>query len=343
MHEFPGLKSLFEAQLGLASRAQLLRLGLRYELIRARLGRSWQAVHPGVVALFTGALDAHQRLIAAQLYGGPVAHLSASTAAAWYGVETAREPSIIRLSVPANLAARRSGPVLISRTTRPDPAVWERGPLRIGSRARAVVDAAREVRSERRARAIVIEAVQRRIVPVHQIRHELESGPRNGSAKVRRAVDSAEIGAWSVPEADLLDALASSRILPPAMANPMLRSVDGERLPTPDAWLDDVALAIQVHSRAYHARDSDWETTVSGDSLFGEHGVVVLAVTPTKLAADPADVRQRVERAYLAVRDRPRPAVIATSLQAQRTAKGYPVGLRTAGPDPPNDHAAKPY
>jgi hypothetical protein len=313
------LNSLTERQQGLVSRAQLQTCGVTRDELRWRLGRIWRAVHPGVVATFTGCLSPHQQLIAAQLYAGPHAYLSSWTAASWYGVETAREPSIIRLTVPAHLTARRSGPVHVSRTTRVDQAVQERGPLRIGSRARAVIDAAREVKGARRAQAIVIEAVQRRIVPVEDLRHELEAGPRRGSGQVRRAVWAAEAGAWSVPEADLLDLLAESEILPLAWGNPALTAESGERLPTPDAWLDDVGLAVQVHSRAFHARDSDWEATVSGDSLLSEHGVVVIGVTPTSLTTNRDSVKHRVERAYLAVRDRPRPRVYAVPRTALRS------------------------
>jgi hypothetical protein len=318
MDERDRLNDLLELQYGLASRAQLTALGITREMFRWRLGRSWQAVLPGVVATFSGSLDRRQRLIAAQLYAGPRAYLTSWTAAAWYGVEAAREMSMIRLSVPAHCAARKSGLVLVTRTTRVDDSVSERGPLRLASRARAVIDAARESKGERRAQAIVIEAVQRRIVLVEELRHELECGPRRDSARVRRAVEAAEQGAWSVPEADLLEVLAESSILPEVWANPRLVSLSGERLPTPDIWLDDVGLAVQVHSRAYHLRDSDWEATVSGDSLLGEHGVVVLGVTPAGLATDRDAVRCRVERAYLALQGRPRPAVIATPVHELR-------------------------
>jgi hypothetical protein len=315
------LSSLTERQQGLVSRAQLLRCGVTRDELRWRLGRAWQAVHPGVVATFTGFLSPHQQLIAAQLYAGPQAYLSSCTAAFWYGVEAAREPSILRLTVPAHLAARRSGRVRVSRSTRVDQHIQERGALRIGSRARAVVDAARETKGERRAQAIVIEAVQRRIVPVEDIRHELEAGPRRGSGQVRRAVWAAEAGAWSVPEADLLDLLAESEILPPAWGNPALTSESGERLPTPDAWLDDVGLAIQVHSRAFHARDADWEATVSGDSLLSEYGIAVIGVTPKSLVTDRVSVRSRIERAYLAVQVRPRPRVYAVPLTELRSSR----------------------
>jgi hypothetical protein len=313
----PELAALLELQRGLAARAQLLSAGVSRDAVRWRLDRGWQLIHPGVVATFAGTLDPGQVLIAAQLYAGPKAYLSSWTAAAWYGVEAARVGAIVRLTVPAHLAARATGCVRVTRTARMDANVWERAPLRFASRARAVVDAAREVKAERVARAIVIEAVQRRVVPVAQLRHELEAGPRAGSRQVRGAIDAAEAGAWSVPEAELLDLLSGSRILPMAWGNPALASESGERLPTPDVWFDDVGLAVQVHSRLYHARDADWETTVSGDSLLGEHGVVVIGVTPVSLA-DPKTVLHRIERAYLAVRERERPRVVAIPLTELR-------------------------
>ena len=306
------LTALLRDQHGLASRSQLLAVGLSASSLRWRLGRQWQAVLPGVVAAFTGTLDQKQRLIAAQLYAGPSAFVSSWTAASWHGVESARLSPTIRMTVPAQLSARRAGRVVVNRTTRPDLGVWNRGPLRLGSRARAVVDAAREVRGERSAKAIVIEAVQRQLVTAQMLRHELESGPRQGSAQVRLAVGLAETGAWSVPEADLVQALKRSASLPEVWANPWLTTPDGLPLPTPDAWVDEVALAIQVHSRTYHLRDQDWNATVSADSALGECGIVVLGVTPDRVIREPASVRQRVERAYAALRDRPRPDVQAT-------------------------------
>jgi hypothetical protein len=305
------IQALLRRQRGLATRSQLLSAGVSKEALRWRIGRAWRIPLPGVVATFTGVLDANQRLIAAQLFAGPAAFISSWTAAALLGLATVGTSHVIRLVVPERQAARRSAYVVVSRTTRPDTALLARGPLRIASRPRAVVDAARELTGERKVNALIIEAVQSRVVTVEALRTELESGQRRGSATVRRAIDLAERGAWSVAEVDLLELLAQSQILPEAWANPHLTSLDGRRLPTPDAWLDDVGLAVQVHSRAYHLRDDDWESTVSGDSALGEHGVVVLGVTPHQISSEPDAVRQRVERAYLNQRDRDRPAVLA--------------------------------
>ena len=141
---------------------------------------------------------------------------------------------------------------------------------------------------------------------------ELLAGPVRFSAAVRAGIQQFQAGAWSISEVDLLRALASSRILPTAMPNPVLKLSTGGILPTPDAWIDEVGLAIQLHSRAYHARDEDWDGTVMGDGELGAAGVTVIGVTPHQLHRDPEAFVRRVERAYLALRRRGgRPHVIA--------------------------------
>ena len=50
---------------------------------------------------------------------------------------------------------------------------------------------------------------------------------------------------------------------------------------------------------------------MSGDSALTEEGVVVLGVTPARIARAPAEVLRRIERTYASLRGRPRPNVIA--------------------------------
>jgi hypothetical protein len=149
-------------------------------------------------------------------------------------------------------------------------------------------------------RQILIAATQQRRVREDDLRHELESGAVRGSAVVRAALNDVSTGAWSMPELEVLEELARSTVLPHVWPNPQLVTSDGQPLPTPDFWIDEAGIAGQIHSRRYHARDADWERTVSADSVFAEHGIPVIAVTPTGFRRDPAAFRQRVERAYLA-------------------------------------------
>jgi hypothetical protein len=269
--------------------------------VRWAHGRTAKLVLPGVLAAFTGTLDREQKLIAGRLCAGPDSMIASLTAAHWHGL-TVDEDGVVRLLVPFSQAARRSGFVVIRRTRRMDPRPWTRGPLVICSPPRALADAAREMKDRRAVDAMVIGAVQRRLVRLDDVRSEVEAGPRHGSARARAALAKAETGAWSTPEYDLLKILSRSPVLPRIWPNPYLETRDGLRLPTPDGWIDDVGLALQVHSRRYHLRDEDWELTVEGDSRLTEAGLPVLAVTPASLSRDPQAYRNRVERTYLELR-----------------------------------------
>ena len=305
------LDALLGSQRGLASTAQLRAVGLTGEALRWRLDRGWRRVLPRVVYSRPGDLDAGQRLTAAALYGGTEAVVSSLAAARWHGVTAATGERRIQLEVPARRNLRGAGFVVVRRTVRPDAHAWPRGTVRIASPARAVMSAAADARNPDQCRAMIIEAVQRGICSLAALRHELEDGPRSGSAAPRRALQEAEAGAWSVPEADLLEVLVRSRAFLDVWANPDLWAADGTRLPRPDCWLDDVALAVQVHSRRYHAAPDDWDRTVMSDGIYAEHGVAVLRVTPTAVAREPQDVLQRIVRAHRAAARRPRPDVLA--------------------------------
>lgn len=294
------LSALAETQRGIVSRHQLLDDGLTTAQIRWSTGRRWRVVLPRVLALFTGELDQEQRLIAGQLWAGRNAHVAGLTAARWHGLPDVPEDGIVRFVVPWGCEPRRQGFAVRWRSRRMDTHAWTRGPLTICSPSRALVDAAREVRDPERVRQMLIAATQQRRVREDDLRHELESGAVRGSAVVRAALNDVSTGAWSVPELEVLSELARSTVLPRVWPNPQLVSRDGHQLPTPDFWIDEVGLAGQVHSRRYHARDQDWERTVTADSVFAEHGIPVVAVTPAGFRRDPAAFRQRVEKAYLA-------------------------------------------
>jgi hypothetical protein len=306
----PAVRAVLEEQHGLATVAQLLAGGMTREAVRWRVNRGWRMVLPRVVST-AGPVEGDRRLIAGLLYAGPEAMVSGLCAAAWHGVTAARLEGPVQVNVPVSRHPRGHGFVTVTRTTRPDPRPWRRGPLTVVSRARAVVDAACSRTAGGQARAIVLEAVQRRLVRAEDLRHELESGPRHRSGTVRQAVDEAERRAWSVPEADLTRLLTRSSLLPAALANPRLTAADGTRLPTPDLWFDDVGLAVQVHSWQFHGEPDDWDATVMTDGVFAGYGISLVGVTPRAVSRRPDLVLQRVEAAYRAAADRPRPEVRA--------------------------------
>ncbi|MGN6302966.1 MAG: hypothetical protein ACTHN8_17925 [Angustibacter sp.] len=290
-------QALARTQQGLATRAQLRSHGVTAEQLRWRLGRSWTLVLPRVVDLRGGPMTPDRRLVAAELEAGPSAVISGHHACLWHGLENAHGHAKVLALVGPGQASRSAGFVQVARTRRPVVTPLARGPLRIAPLPRAVVDAARRTRSPREATAIVIEAVQRGLATVEQIAHEVEAGARRGSASVRRALDLAAAGAWSAPEAELLELCASSTLLPHVWPNPRLRRSSAV-LVSPDAWIDDVGLALMVHSRRHHGREADWRSTVEADGELQEVGVIVLGFTPSSIASEPDAVLARIERTY---------------------------------------------
>ncbi|WP_426565276.1 hypothetical protein ACPPVT_02875 [Angustibacter sp. McL0619] len=290
-------------QLGLLTRAQLTRLGVTREQLRWRLGRSWRLVLPSVVDLrpTVGQLTHGRLLIAASLEaGGGV--ISGHHACLWHGLRNARGHRPVLVLVPSRQASRDVGFAQIRRTTRPDARTVQVGSIRIASPARAVADAARTSTSLDEAASIVIEGAQRRLTSLPEVMHEVEAGPRQGSALARRALAQANTGAWSVPEVDLLQSCAGSRVLPHAWPNPELELADGTRLISPDAWFDDIGMAVMVHSRTHHSRDADWEGTVEADGQLIQAGILVLGFTPRSIRREPRDVLRRIERTYATAR-----------------------------------------
>ena len=91
-----------------------------------------------------------------------------------------------------------------------------------------------------------------------------------------------------------------------------LTDARGRPLTTPDLWIDDVGLAIMVHSHRYHSQGDDWDRTVEADDHLRALGIEVVGVTPRRITSAPGDVTSRILAAYARARARPRPDVHAT-------------------------------
>lgn len=162
------------------------------------------------------------------------------------------------------------------------------------------------------ARALVIDVVQRRLVRLEDLAHWVETRQSYGRVRLRRALQEAAAGAWSLPEADLAVLLQSSSVLTTAWLNPELTDERGRRLTTPDVWFDDVGMAVMVHSREFHAGVLQWDATVTADADLSGSRIVVVGVTPEQLSRDPRSVLRRVESHYLTARESGfRPRVVA--------------------------------
>jgi hypothetical protein len=307
------LCTLARDQFGVVSRAQLVEPGVSRAQIRWQVGRRWRLVLPGVVLLGPGLPTTTQRQVAALLYAGAQSWLSGPTALELHGWRSAEPSPRVHVLVPPTHRSRDIAWLRIRRSWFTDERVVERGPLRFSCLPRAVVDAAAQSTDDADCRALLIDAVQRRLVRLDDVSHWIDARRPNGKARLHQALAEAAAGSWSVPEADLVALLSRSSILPAAWLNPELRDRDGRRLTTPDLWFDDVAMAVMVHSREFHAGVLDWEATVDRDSDLSACRVVVVGVTPGATSRDPIRVRRRIEQAYAtALRSGHRAEVVAT-------------------------------
>ncbi len=310
------VRALAEAQSGVVSRAQLVAAGVAPGLIRWHSARHWRSLLPGVLMLNTGQPTDQQRLVAAQLYAGPAAWFRGETALACHGGGPAGVRAPIQMFVPHPQRSRRVMWLSITATRLTNERIVERGPIRLSCRPRAVVDAAADVVDERHARAIIVGAIQERFVRLSDVQHWVGVRRRNGRVRLTTALTEAATGAWSVPESDLARVLRRSPLLTGLCANPALTTSDKVPLTTPDLWIDEVALAIMVHSRRFHSNVLDWDATVLADQDLRDAHVEVVPLTPHAIANDPDTCLDTVLAGLHRARLRPRPPVIATPRDA---------------------------
>jgi len=166
------------------------------------------------------------------------------------------------------------------------------------------------MRSESDVRELVFASVRLGLVTTSELAQELKLGPIRGSAFLRSAIDHADAGVWSPSEGDLRDLFAGSR-LPDPMWNPRLVGPRGEFIAIPDAWLDEVALAVEVDSREHHSSGDGWERTLARQARYASAGVLCIPVTPRQIREQPTETLRAIESAYEAALLRPRPQVKA--------------------------------
>ncbi|MBR7743769.1 hypothetical protein KC207_10755 [Phycicoccus sp. BSK3Z-2] len=311
---------------GVATRAGLRQQGVSDDRIRWAVSRRrWQLVLPGVVLLSPSPPTRRQQLVAATLLGGRGAVVAGPSAARFHGVRGIPGTGTVHVRTPRTRRRRRHAFADIRPTWLEDDGIVHGELVSFSSVARSVVDAAVWSPSQEDATAWTIEAVQRDLVTLADLESWVHRLNRRWGRRAREALRVAESGAWSLPEAELLSLLGRSRLLPEPWPNPPLVDALGAALVTPDAWFDDVALAVMMHSRQFHDGRGRFDATVVDDGELSSRGVVVVGVTPASMRADPPSVLDRVERAYRWAASRPRPDVRA----ARRT------GLRSTTGDAP--------
>jgi hypothetical protein len=296
-----GLDMMRELQAQIVTRRQLTAFGVDDVAAYRKVKRGeWQRVLPGICALTTGPLSTEQRRIAAALYAGRPAQLTGLCALHWYGFRHAPTTPHIHVLVPHGTRRRSTGFVIVQRTHEPDPAPQQTPLYRIASPTRAVIDACRASGDVRTARAVMTEAVQRRFTSLALLEDELRRAGRSRTATARKVWRELLDGVRSSPEAELRALTESSAVLPRVQWNAPLVGPDGISLPTPDGWIGEAGIALEVDSREYHSEPDDWAKTLRRHNVLTTYGVLVLHVTPREIREEPARVLRMVEQAYAA-------------------------------------------
>ncbi|MCD2186438.1 hypothetical protein [Actinomycetospora soli] len=290
----------------------LLALGVPSSTIAFRcrkVGGLWWRPLAGLIALTRGVLTVYQRLVAALLVCGDAAQVTGLAACRLYGLERVPDHDEVHVLIPHDQRRRSESFLLVERTSRLPPHPIVRDGIRCAPLARALVDAARRLLRIDEVRALLCEAVQRRMVTVAALRAELEAGSCRGAALVRQVVVELEDGVRSAAEGWLRDLVLAMPEFADIRWNVAVRLPNGTRV-IADGFVDGVALAIELNSFAYHADLEKFDATMRRQAEMIAAGIVVVPVTPRELREDPAAVRRKLRAALEQARLRPRPAVV---------------------------------
>lgn len=77
----------------------------------------------------------------------------------------------------------------------------------------------------------------------------------------------------------------------------------------PDAWFDDVGVAWEIDSRAFHYGVRDYERTLARNSRYAAAGILVLQTLPTRLRDCQEAVERELRKAHEVAAARTRPPV----------------------------------
>ncbi|HEY0638346.1 MAG TPA: hypothetical protein VGD67_11925 [Pseudonocardiaceae bacterium] len=293
---------------GVASRAALLGLGIASSTLaqRCRPGGPWRRLIPGVF-LVTGGTPTREQLVRGALsHAGPGAVVTGIEALRRHGVRRLPSDDTVHVLIPHARHVRGRSYVVIERTIRPPAAT---GAIPLASPARALIDAARRMSRPDEVRAMVSDAIQRRICRLGELEAELAAATMVGTALIRRALKEIGRGVRSVAESWGMALLRRSRLPDPEWNVALYRQ--NRLLAVVDAWWDDVGVAWEIDSHEYHLGPADHERTTRRRAALAAAGVIVVPTQPSRLRTEPLIVLRELADALASAAHRRRPDVHA--------------------------------
>ncbi|HUW17165.1 MAG TPA: hypothetical protein VMW94_08800 [Actinomycetes bacterium] len=310
--DFASLDHLAHVQEGIVLAWQLRELGINSSTISdwTRTGGRWRRLLPGTYLVMPGEPTTTQQMRAALLYAGRTAVLTGVTAAAVHGLRKLPCSPCSPVHVSLDFARHRStaGFVLVERTRRPIEPTTVAG-FPVAPLPRALFDASRRIAHRPQTRALILEAIQRRLVTAEQLRDEVDAGQRRWTALLRDTLKDSTSGVQSAEEARFRDGYLAAG-LPEPLWNPTLLTREGTFIARPDAYLGSVGLAIEIDSREHHAADHDWEVTLERHARLTAAGVVVIHVVPRRYRREPDVVHREILATLTHLDGRPAPDVV---------------------------------
>jgi len=258
---------LFNAQDGLATRVQLIALGVPPSTIkgRTRPRGPWSAVLRGVCAdrgQWLSTATEIERLRAALLYGGPEAVVSGFAALRLHGIRglprelhgaqhapaaAVSHAGSVKLLIPSDRRRVSGRFVAVTRTRRlPEPV--EIDGFRVAPVTRAAVDACLDTKDAERVRTIVKELIRSGRCTAAALRQELEANRMRSSATMRAVLYELGEGIGSPAERQCLRRLANVAAPPPLWNRTVLEQSTGRAALLPGALWPEHGVALEVES-----------------------------------------------------------------------------------------------
>ncbi len=251
--------------------------------VALRAGR-WQQPLPGVIVAHSGPLSQRQRWRAALAYGGSASVLSHVSAGVLHGLRVHEDR--VHITVAHGGHRRSVGFVVAHQSNR----LGDRervGRIDCTAAARTVVDIALSSRGRDNVRALVSDAVQRRIVSVDELLAELQTAPRRGRRLLTDALEAVVAGARSAGEARFRD-LVRAAGLPEPEWNAAVLTADGRYVV--DGLWRAARLVVEIDGARWHLDAAAWERDLRRANALQATGLQVVRFSVRQLVCEPATV-----------------------------------------------------
>ncbi len=271
---------------GVVSAAELRQVGADRHAVTRACEDAWQRPLTGIYVVDGRAMTDRVRAHIAVKHAGLGAVVTGLLACRWHGLRWVPDSAAVHVLVEPDRRRQSSDQwVLVRRFQDLDEleTVAAHG-LRVAPVAQAVVDGARELRSLRDVRGLVLGAVADKRCTTDELREILDRGAVAGTALARRACLDADRGAASPPEAELVDRLLRTGV-------PFYCNVEvwvGEQfLGIADVWLVGTGVGGELDSKECHGDEEPLDRTLLRDKRFVRAGVDLGHISPTRFRANP--------------------------------------------------------